>query len=113
MITVRFSEPDEFIVELRREFENASPGPARPIMRMSGLIKSSNTMPLQHLYLCATILNARSEVVRLDKYCGDLWNGPHDTQVKEKYQHDYDALMGTALALKLEVRGGVYEGLDV
>lgn len=106
---VRFNEVDEFIEEVSREFKGAQIFP-KPILRLTGLLKETST-PLRNLYLCATILNLRGQIVLLEKYCGGLWapGSPEDKKTQDRYAEFHSQIEKAVEELPLEVRHGVYE----
>jgi hypothetical protein len=109
MITVKFNEPDEFIQELQKDYPDRYGG--RPIIRLTGLIKNARLLPIRHLYLAASIINPRDQIVKLEKYCGDLWgsNTKSDQDSRARYDELYGMVKKAAEDLNLEVRGGVFE----
>lgn len=108
---VTFNETDEFIEEIKKEFQDVSFSVNhKRIMRITGLLKQTTSM-MRHFYLCATVLNMRGEIVLLEKHCGALWaaDSPEDKKTQLAYDGWYNAVKVVADELGLEVRGGVYE----
>lgn len=109
---VTFNEVDEFIDEVKKEFQNVSFSiNHKRIMRITGLLKHTTSL-MRHYYLCATVLNLRGEIVRLEKHCGALWAAGNSEDEKTRFAYDgwYNRVKVAADELGLEVRGGVYEG---
>ena len=110
MAVVKFNNPGEFLAELKQDCQQI----ARGIVRVTSLYRGSTVSPsLHHLSVVATARVGR-DLVRLDYYCGDLWqigdqDSPHDQHVMERGQRISRALQDGCSQLGLEVRAGVLE----
>lgn len=109
MATVRFSEVDEFIEELNKDYPVVD---ASPILRITGLFRPGAAAAIRCCYLLATIINPRGELVKLESYCGDLWGQPTiDDKTQAKYEEKRCILVEAAKSLHLDVRAGMFEGM--
>ena len=109
MATVRFTEPAEFIEALRGEFsDSAIPFiPVTSIMRFTGLMKCSNGLPVQRLYLDLST-RARDDIIRLEAYCGEIWRSDiHDQPVWDRAKDIYAQFERACEELGLEVRPSI------
>src|SRR5881628_1875752 len=83
MAVVKFNTPGEFLAELKQDCQQIDRG----IVRVTNLYRGSTVSPsLHHLSVVATARVGR-DLVRLDYYCGDLWqigeqDSPHDQHVR-------------------------------
>jgi hypothetical protein len=112
MVIVRFNDQKDFVEELEKEWAPCHKkfSDQAPIIRITGLLKNVSPFPIRNLYCCATVLNSRGQVIKLEAYCGDIWNGPTDEKTRSKYNELRAELVSAAERLGLEVRGGVFEG---
>jgi hypothetical protein len=116
LLKVAFSQPDEFLDELR-----ARPPDVEPVVRITGLWRSTAHYPLQHLYVVATYLRAAGgtpRVVELRHYLGQVFAGdpgghgdPGNARVRAERMRQ--ELAREVERLGLTVAGGEYtEGPD-
>jgi len=104
---VKFNDVGEYIEELKKEFGWAHVD--RSIMRLTGERKRSANMPTYHLTVVATIKNRDGDILRLDKYIGELWDMPQDAQLLKDYEAVHTMLTAAAKDLHLEdIRAGVF-----
>jgi hypothetical protein len=104
---IRFSVPEEFLVELE------SKGLVEPIVRVTKQFEDSKMSPnIQHVFILATALRVVGEVaqiIELKRYCGDYWGKEFEQKTLDRAQEIQDEIEKRAKALMLEVRAGVYE----
>lgn len=108
MATVKFNVVDEFLDEIKREFEGR-PIPPYTILRVTNLLRPiPNLGPIQSLFIVATI-KIREDIIRLEQYCGQIWGiGGQDEATLKKAEGIYDKIKKACQ--RLEIRAGVYEG---
>jgi len=112
MGTVKFSDVDEWIDELHKDL------PDRALVRLSYLFKPSRVSPnIRHLLLVGTHTVTRPggephQLVRFEKYVGDLWgiNPETDEKVRERGEQIMRKIESVCKDLKIEVRAGLIEG---
>jgi len=113
MATVSVSSENELIEELRRDYADApiKVSGKRPIIRISGLMRPiPNAVAIRRYYFVATMKDPRGDILRLERYCGDVW----DIEEQDKLTYDkLDKLRKNieeaCEKLFIEVRGGVIE----
>jgi len=113
---VRFNQVEEFCDELRREQGNIE----RRIVRLTNLYTPSKlSVNIQIVQVVATFLvcafpaalpPAQSQIVRLERYCGDIWE-PHGTDKRalEKAEEVSKRIEAVCQELGLQVRPGMIE----
>lgn len=115
MTTVKFSSELELIDELKEEFGllqgTISLPHERPILRLSGLLKSIPKLaPIRQLFVVATMKDTRGNILRLERYCGDVWGlEPEDKKAKERAGEVENTIEKTCKELGIEIRGGTFE----
>lgn len=113
MAIIIFSSENELIDELEKDYaeEPIKPPQKRPILRMAGLLKPIGNAPaIRRYYLVATMKDPRGDILRLERYCGDLWG----IEEQDKLTHDKAEKLRGAIEkvcekLFIEVRGGVFD----
>jgi hypothetical protein len=102
---VKFNDPKEFLEELAKDAQLIK----RSIVRVTQQTTQSNQVPvIAHLSVVATA-EVAGDIVRLDRYCGQLWNMGKDEKVLGLAKELVDRLIKGCEALSLEVRAGVIE----
>lgn len=102
---VRFNDANEFLKELAKDRDHVE----RRIVRLTNLYRPSQRVPsIQHLSVVATTRVGR-ELVRLETYCGDLWNLGRDQSVLDKAKVLHQTIEDGCASLGLEVRSGVLD----
>ena len=102
---VKFNDPREFIEELKKDAGLVSRG----IVRITQQVTCSGKMPIKYLSVVGTtqVINT---VVRLDRYCGEIWNIPHVDQKTCAKAEELIVNLKTELeSAGLEVRAGIIE----
>jgi len=117
MTTVRFNDHNEFIIELQKEFGKYGGDPVdSPILRLTCLPTSipsppSVGDPVGELSVVATIKDTRGDIIRLDRYCGQIWGaGAQDKATQDTMEEISGEIEKAAKELGLEIRGGTFEG---
>jgi hypothetical protein len=108
MIIVRFNSVDEFIGEL------AQSRPVGGVVRITKLFRRSSFSPaVQHVSVVATFLQDTPpivQVVRLERYIGDLWGSPdQDQKVMDKTNEVVTKLERFVEGCELDWRPGIIE----
>ena len=114
---VRFNQVEEFCDELHKEQGNIE----RRIVRVTNLYtRSKMAANIKHVQLIATFLvcafpaalpAAGPHIVRLERYCGDIWGiEKQDQPVLERAEAATKKIEQVCQELGLEVRPGVIEG---
>lgn len=114
MATVKFNDVEEWGEELRTDL------PDRGIVRLSYLFKPSRITPnIRHVLLVATHTVTRPggpphQLVRFEKYIGDLWglNQDTDNQVMERGEELKAKIEAVCRGLHVDVRAGIFEPPD-
>lgn len=101
---IKFNDTGEFLEELKKEFSWDHGG--KPILRLTGERKSGQVAT--HLSAVATIKNGEGDVLRLDKFVGDLWGIGQDDDVIKQYEAVRTMVEAAAKDIKIEVRAGVF-----
>ncbi len=106
--TIRFSVPEEFLIELEAK-QNLE-----PVVRVTKRFQDSSVSPnIQHVFVLASALRVVGEVlqiIELKRYCGEYWGKNFDRKnALNQADEIQDEIEKRAKALGLEVRGGVYE----
>jgi hypothetical protein len=113
MPTVKFTSPEEFCADLKRDEATLH----RRIVRCTNLIQPSRMSPnIRVLTVVATyaVRNATgriTDIVKLERYCGDLWGvgeGQDDKVLKEA-EAIQDKIKKVCDSLNVEVRAGLLE----
>ena len=118
MTTVLFNDVNEFLEELEAEVNGSGSGVLSNIVRVTNLNRpfvmkddkgQKHVQPfIRHVYLLVTYLRGPEEIIRLERYVGDQWDGMTD-------QNERTWALATALRQKildacaahgLQVRGG-------
>ena len=100
---VQFNDVHEFLDNLDRDHDLVE----RRIMRVTNLYRQSKlTASIQHLSVVATA-RVSGEIVRLEVYCGDLWNLGSDQAALEKASEVQRTLTEECARLDLDVRAGL------
>lgn len=102
---VKFNDPKEFLEELAKDAQLIK----RSIVRVTQQTTQSNQVPvIAHLSVVATA-EVEGDIVRLDRYCGQLWNIGKDEKVLGLAKEMVNQIIKGCEALGLEVRAGVLE----
>ena len=107
MPTVKFTEVEEFLEELGKD----APQIDRRIVRTTFLFESSAISPkISHVLVIATYTIA-GQIVRFERYCGDLWglNETADQAIKDTGEKCQKEIEEACQRLGLERRAGVIE----
>lgn len=100
---VQFNDVHEFLNNLDKDRHLIE----RRIVRITNLFRQSRlTASIQHLSLVATA-QVSGEIVRLEVYCGDLWNLGSDQPVVDKTKEIHQTLTDECARLNLDVRAGL------
>lgn len=100
---VRFNSPAEFEEELRKD-------PPK-ILRLTKGFTQTNHLPLQNVSVIATFVNRAGELVKLDRYVGQILGTQSEIDSKTLAGADKIIYRMEQLAaeLKIEIRAGLYE----
>ena len=116
MVTVHYNDVDEFLEELTQDAHDAEV--LSEIVRVTNLHKPfvmvddkgrKHVQPfIQHVYLLVTYLRGPGEVVRLERYVGDQWDGMTDTNEKTWVRSTElrNKILDACAKHSLRVRGG-------
>ena len=108
MATVKFTDAAEFTAELGKDWGLVE----RAIVRLTTVTRPAREVDipeLRHVSVVATAL-VDGRIVRLDRYCGQLWGVPEgDKQVLELAGQVQRLIEEFCVEAGLEVRAGVYE----
>ncbi|MDD5510454.1 MAG: hypothetical protein PHI12_06575 [Dehalococcoidales bacterium] len=112
---IRFNSIEEFTEELKKEFEDKPRFTLKPILRLTCQYRGSSASPnIKLATVVATIKSASDpqDIIRLEKYCGDIWSA-QGASVNDKtgahIQEAYEPIEKACKELKIEVRAGMYE----
>lgn len=111
MATVKFNSVDEFVDELRFDTKVVEPPPFR-ILRLTNLMRDTNTLPIRHLSVLATIKSLRSpdDIIRLERFCGQIWGiASEDESTYKRSETIFQAIEAACKELNIEVRPGMFE----
>jgi hypothetical protein len=111
VLKVAFSEPGEFLAELR-----ARPPDVEPVVRITGLWQSTAHYPLSHLFVLASYVRAEGGVPRLVElrrlmgqvFAADRTGHGDPSGAIERAETLRDELRAEVGRLGLEVAGGEY-----
>ena len=105
MTLVKFSFQDEYIDELKKAKLE------QPIVRLTNLQRHSEKIaPLRHLQVISTAKAANGDIIRLERYCGQLWGiDREDKEVWERAELVHKEIKEACEALRLEIRAGIFE----
>jgi hypothetical protein len=100
---VQFNDVHEFLENLDKDRDLVE----RRIVRVTNLYRQSKlTASIQHLSVLATA-RISGEIVRLEVYCGDLWNLGSDQATLEKASGVQRTVTDECARLNLDVRVGL------
>lgn len=109
MITVKFQSEHEFLEEIVKDADLIERG----IVRLTYLQKPTPASPFRQLYLIGTFsvglqLPPCSQIVRLDRYYGELTGDPtYDKPVYEAAAAGHGAISSVCKENDLEIRPGI------
>ncbi|MBA7520395.1 hypothetical protein ES705_12491 [subsurface metagenome] len=105
MTIIRFSFQDEYINELKKAKLE------QPIVRLTNLKRPNEKIaPLHSLCVVSTAKAANGDIIKLERYCGQLWGIERDDEkVWKQAASVHSDIQEACLALKLEVRAGILE----
>jgi len=104
MPIVRFTDPREFIDELSSDKAFV----ARGLVRITKQYLPSGLSPTIRLVTVVAAAHVVDDIVRFEKYCGDLWDMPDsDKKVNETAERLCEQLEGEIKKLGLTVRPGL------
>ena len=115
MATIKFSDPKEFVGELRLEFAALSiPGPTH-ILRLTRVVQTTRASAIRSLSVVSTIKAIHTEdIIRLDVYCGAFMSGA--AKLDQMFNSataiakDVEEIVTAACEeLGMEIRAGVLE----
>ena len=117
MLQVKFSNPEEFVEELRQEASAIEDSVVRLTTRYT---PSRGNPGIEHATVVATAYvgdrgGRTPRLLTLERFVGDLWgeNFAHvDKPTLERREAVYDAIEEVAADLHLHLRAGVYEEGD-
>jgi hypothetical protein len=103
-VTVRVADVESFVDELRTDLDLVD----RKIVRLA--LRFEGHSPARLCYVVATARVA-GEVLRLDKFAGELWGKefPVDEETKRLADQIQDTIRTLCEAIDLDVRHGVIE----
>lgn len=107
MPRVKFNAVEEFCAEMERDKSDID----RRIVRLTHLFQDSRLSPnIQHVLAVATY-SVKGQVVRLERYCGDVWriNDEADKKVLDRAEAVHKAIKEACQRLELKVRAGILE----
>jgi hypothetical protein len=105
-VTVQFSTVEEFLDELKADDPNIE-----PIIRLTKVFQSSQTLPIQHITVEAAILRDTPPIVQCIKmiaHCGDRYDSESASPSMKRAETIQGQIQDAAVRLNLEVRGGMY-----
>lgn len=103
---VKFNSPAEFVEELKADAEKVDRG----IVRVTQQFASSNLSP--NVRSASIVATARigDQIIRLDRYCGDLWGMDSADEAVQRKLSDVMMFIDNAVtSFGLTVRPGVIE----
>ncbi len=105
MTIIKFNFQDEYINELKKAKLE------QPIVRLTNLQRHSEKIaPLRSLFVVSTAKAANGDIIKLERYCGQLWGiEKEDERAWQKAAGIHSDIQEACLALKLEVRAGILE----
>ena len=105
MATIKFSFQDEYLEELKKAKLE------QPVVRLTNLQRLSEKFaPLRHLQVISTAKAANGDIIRLERYCGQLWGiEREDKEVWGRAEQVHKEIKEACDFLKLEVRAGIFE----
>ncbi|MBA7586491.1 hypothetical protein ES708_28493 [subsurface metagenome] len=105
MALVMFNFQDEYINELKKAKLE------QPIVRLTNLQRPIEKIaPLRSLSVVSTAKAANGDIIKLERYCGQLWGIETDDEKSWRLAASvHSDIQEACLALKLEVRAGVLE----
>jgi len=109
MAVVKYNEVDEYLEELKKDSDtNMVYG---QIVRVSNLFTATKLSPNIHHVVVVSTYQSDNNIVRLEKYCGDVYRGdiPENDTVLQRAEEIQKKIKTACKELKLEVRGGVLE----
>jgi dsDNA-specific endonuclease/ATPase MutS2 len=101
---LRFNDIEEFFEELKKDRDLIERG----IVRVTSILRPSQSVPsIFHIVVAATARVA-GEIVRLDIYCGDVFQGfDRDSEVLKAANEKIGMIKERCTSLELDVRAGV------
>lgn len=105
---IKFNYQYEFIEELKKvKLE-------QPLVRLTNLQRHSEKIaPLRSLFIVSTAKTVNGDIVKLERYCGQLWGieqeVKEDKKAWEQAESIHSQIKKACEALKLEVRAGIFE----
>jgi len=105
---VRFNATEEFLEEMEKDRTEIERG----VVRLTTLMRADSKTPGITHYLVLATYRRGDEIVKLEHYCGWLWQSSVEAEraeVEKKRDKVYEALEAKAKELALELRGGVFE----
>ena len=111
MAVVKFNVVDEFIAELEKEIGPGFCNIERGIVRVSYLNRETAVSPnIRHLLVVATAKLFTGDIMRLQSYCGQIWNmEDQDKPVLQNAEEKLNKIREACQKLGLEVRAGAFE----
>ena len=109
-VTVRFSNEDEFLEEIKKDGPNIE-----PIIRTTKSFEPTHMAAhIVYVSVIATALRFYPQTritqrIKLQRFCGDYWGKDFSDAAIKKADSILTRIEAAALKLNLEVRAGVYE----
>ncbi len=102
---VLFNDVGEFLEELAKDT------PDRKIVRITNLFKNSSFSPNIKLLSVIASYTVQGQLVRLERYCGDIWeiNEEQDNKIYERAQKVHAEIKEKCEEIGCEVRAGSIE----
>jgi len=104
---VKFNMEGEFAEELEKDAALVE----RRIVRLTNLFRTSSISPNIRDVLVLATYSVQGQVVRLERYCGDVWgiNDQEDNKVLERAAKAQEMVKEACERLGLELRAGSLE----
>lgn len=113
IVVARFTEPDEFLDELRIAQGRSAHAVEGGVVRVTKLARPAgpNGVLTRITVNAGAIVHGR--LVLLERYVGDLWGGPGDADVQQRATAIVAEIDEHAPGYGLDVRGGMFEAREL
>lgn len=105
---IKFNDTGEFIEELKAE-SVIRPVDTHAVLRLTNEQRTTPSLPgVSNLSVIATFKNHEGDIIRLERYVGELWGLDRDDKLYEKVQEIHKLMTDVCRDLNIEVRAGVF-----
>ena len=110
MAIVQFNNVEEFLAELTADLDTLD----RHLVRVTNLYQQSTQMPVMQYVSVVATARVATDIIRLDIYCGDGWNGDaqHNAPVLKKVEAIQQRLRASCTPLGIEIRAGLWKSTE-